>query len=95
MHGGQGIGDIGAQHLALLGIINAQHGHKTVRLIHHRSVLITRFFADDEITVPAVVGGDGGAAGVAHGFADAAAQAVVAVAAVASLRMARSWAVQR
>lgn len=58
---------------------NTQHRHKTARLVDHRSALVLGFFADDAITVPAVVGGGGGAVGVAHGFADASSQAVVAV----------------
>ena len=60
----------------MLGDINTQHGHKTARLVDHGGALIVRIFAHDAITVPTVVGG---AVGVAHGFADASSQAVVAV----------------
>ena len=45
--------------------------------------LVLGFFPHNAIPVPAVVGGGGGAVGVAHGFADPAAQAVVTVSGLA------------
>ena len=42
----QGVGDIGTEHLALLGVVDTQHGHKTARLVDH-SALVVGFFADD------------------------------------------------
>ncbi len=74
----QRIRDESTKHLALLAIINTQHGHKAARLVHDGRALALAFFAHDAVAIPAVVGG-GGAVHLAHGLVDPAAQAVVAV----------------
>ncbi len=73
------IRDEGAERLALLGLINTQQGHKTTRLVDDGRALTIAFFPHDAVAVPAVVGVGSSAVGVAHGLADPAAQAIVAV----------------
>ena len=75
----QRIRDESTKHLALLAIVNTQHGHEAARLVDNGRALTIAFFPHDAVAVPAVVGVGSSAVGVAHGLADPAAQAIVAV----------------